>query len=188
MKKTRLPATFLAVVLILISLTACGKNEKEPEGIFGSWSYIHDKETAIAVFRENGTAEYEEKEYSFEYDSQFIKLKDADGTSIELRYELNNKGMYLYKNTIYTFSGEGDPKGLIGEWSCPEKNWTFAFTEEGTFIEDGYFPGTYVVNYENSTFKLAYKDHFEDTVCYFELEGNQLLIQYPWQMVRTTKN
>ncbi|MDF2943452.1 MAG: hypothetical protein K0S01_2310 [Herbinix sp.] len=190
MKITKFLPTFLAIVLILLLMTACGKNENvtaksnEALGICGSWAYIHDKETPIAVFREDGTAQYEGKDYSFECESQFIKLKDTDGETIQLRYVLDDEGMYLYSNNTYTFSGEGEPDGLVGEWSCAEKNWSYSFTEAGTFMEDGYFPGYYTVDDENSTFKLVYNDQFEDTVCYFRLEENKLHIEYPWRMVK----
>lgn len=191
MKITKSLPTFLAVIMfILLLMTACGKNESgiaksnEALEICGSWAYIHDKETAIAVFSEDGTAQYEGKDYSFECDSQFIKLKDTDGETIQLRYALDDEGMYLYSKDTYTFCGEGEPDGLAGEWSCAEKNWSYSFTEAGTFLEDGYFPGDYTVDDENSTFKLVYNDEFEDTVCYFRLEENKLHIEYPWRMVR----
>ncbi len=190
MKTTKFIPTFFVVVLMLLLITACGKNENDTAisnevlGICGSWAYIHDKETAIAVFHEDGIAQYEGKDYSFECDSQFIKLKDTDGETIQLRYVLDDEGMYLYSNNTYTFSGEGEPDGLVGEWSCAEKNWSYSFTEAGTFMEEGYFPGYYTVDDENSTFKLVYNDQFEDTVCYFQLEENKLHIEYPWRMVR----
>ncbi|MDF2485613.1 MAG: hypothetical protein K0S61_4554 [Anaerocolumna sp.] len=190
MKTTKFLPTFFAVVLILVLMTACAKNKNdtaisnEALGICGSWAYIHDKETAIAVFRDDGNAQYEGKDYSFDCDSQFIKLKDTDGETIQLRYALDDEGMYLYSNNTYTFSGEGEPDGLVGEWSCAEKYWSYSFTEAGTFMEDGYFPGYYTVEDENSTFKLVYNDHFEDTVCYFRIEENKLHIDYPWRMVR----
>lgn len=183
-----LPAIF-AVVFMLLLMTACGNDttkSNEAQGILGSWAYTHDKETAVAIFRKDGTAQYEGKNYSFKCDSQFIKLKDKDGETIQLRYSLDDKGMYLYSNNTYTFSGEGEPNGLVGEWSCAEKNWSYSFTENGTFEEDGYFPGSYTVDNENSTFKLVYDDKFEDTVCYFQLEDNKLHIEYPWRMVRTS--
>lgn len=192
MKKIKKIPIFLVFMLILLSMTACGKSEKETAvskealAICGSWAYIHDKETSIAEFRQDGTAQYEGKNYSFECDSQFIKLKDTDGETIQLRYKLDDEGMYLYSNNTYTFQGEGEPDGLLGEWSCPEKNWSYSFTEAGTFKEDGYFPGYYTVDDKNGTFKLVYNDHFEDTVCYFRLEKNNLFIEYPWRMVKTS--
>ncbi len=190
MKMTKFMATFLAIVLMLLLMTACGKNEKdtaisdEALKICGSWAYNHDKETAIAVFNEDGTAQYEGKDYSFDCNSQFIKLKNSDGETIQLRYTLDDEGMYLYSNNTYTFSGEGEPSGLVGEWSYTEKHWSYSFTEEGTFMEDGIFTGYYTVDDKNSTFKLVYNDQFEDTVCYFQLEGNKLNIEYPWRMVK----
>lgn len=190
MKITKFLSTSVAIVLMLLLMTACGKNEKdtaisnEALGICGSWAYIHDKETAIAVFREDGTAQYEDKDYSFDCDSQFIELKDPNGETTQLRYVLDDEGMYLYSNNTYTFCGEGDPNGLVGEWSCEEKKWSYSFTEAGTFNEDGFFPGYYTVDDENSTFKLVYNDHFEDTVCYYRLEENNLHVEYPWRMVK----
>lgn len=190
MKIIKFVPTFLVIVLILLLMTACGKNvtakSNEAKGIYGSWAYTHDKKTAIAVFHKDGIAQYEGKDYSFECDSQFIKLKDKDGKIIKLRYLLDDKGMYLYSNNTYTFSGKGKPHGLVGEWSCAEKNWSYSFTKTGTFLEDGYFPGNYTVDDKKSTFKLVYNDKFEDTVCYFRLDENKLHIEYPWPMVKTS--
>jgi hypothetical protein len=188
MKKIKYFTTFLVIMLIMLFMTSCGKNtnakSNDVKGIIGSWAYTHDKEKAIAVFHKNGTAQYEGNEYSFECDSQFIKLKNKDGKTLKLRYLLNDKGMYLYSNTTYTFSGKGEPDGLVGEWSCAEKNWSYSFTEEGTFEEDGFFSGNYTVDDKNSTFKMVYDDKFEDTVCYFQIHDGKLQIEYPWPMVK----
>ena len=182
--------TFLAIMLIILLMTACGKNaaatSNEAKRICGSWAYTHDKKTAIAVFNKEGTAQYEGKDYSFECDSQFINLKDKDGNTIKLRYLINDEGMCLYSNNTYTFSGKGEPEGLVGEWSCAEKNWSYSFAEAGTFLEDGFFAGNYTVDDEKSTFKLVYNDKFDDTVCYFQLDDNKLQIEYPWPMVKTS--
>lgn len=191
-KKALLIIIFLAVILPL--LTACDRSihnyskAKEVSGISGSWAYIHAKEEAVAVFYDDGKAQYKGKDYSYEYDSRFIELTDGNGETIQLRYELDNEGMYLYSNDTYTYCGEGDPYGLIGEWSCKENNWTYIFTESGTFLEDGYFPGYYFVDNENSTIKLTYNDQFEDTICYFHMEDNKLYMEYPWRMVRVNDN
>lgn len=192
MKIIKIMSTLLAVLLVLLFMTACDKKKNdmaistETSGILGSWAYIHDRETTIAVFREDGIAQYEGKDYTFESDSQFIKLMDDDDETLQLRYLIDDEGIYLYSNNTYSLSGKGKPDGLLGEWSCPEKNWSFSFTEGGTFIEDGYFPGYYTVDDENSTIKLVYNDQFEDTICYFRLEENRLHIEYPWRMVRTS--
>ncbi len=192
MKKIKKISICFMILFMLLFMTACGHDKntfassKEAQGICGSWAYIHDKDKAVAVFQKDNTAKYEGKEYTFEYDSQFIKLKDKEGGTKQLRYKLDDKGMYLYSNNTYTFSDKGEPTSLVGKWVCADKNWSYTFTETGTFLEDGYFPGNYTVDDKNSTFKLVYKDQFEDTVCYFRISGNQLSVEYPWQMVRVS--
>jgi len=180
-------------VLMLAVMSACGKSvdsdslSEEAQKICGSWAYNHDKETAVAVFRKDGTAEYEGHDYTFECDSSFISLTDDEGGVLKLRYKLDDEDMYLYSYNTYSYSGEGFPVSLVGVWLCPEKNWSYIFTDKGTFMEDGYFPGHYSVDEASSSFKLMYNDHFEDTVCYYSLEGDKLYIEYPWKMVRTGK-
>ncbi len=188
MKTKRIPAFIVTVMLLMLSLTACEKSNlpEQAQAICGSWAYIHDQATEMAVFKKDGTAKYEGKDCTFTCDSQFVTLTDTDGATQKLRYTVDDEGIYLYTNTTYTFSGEGEPNGLIGEWICAEKKWSFAFTETNTFMEDGYFTGYYAIDTENSTFKLTYDDQFEDTVCYYQLEGNTLTIDYPWRMVKTT--
>lgn len=184
MKRRKYSLIFFAILLMLMSMTAC-KSKKEAQGICGSWAYSHDEKKEIVVFREDGTAKYEDKDYTFEYDSQFIKLKDADGQTLQLRYELNDRGIVLYMSTTYTYSGEGEPDGLVGEWSAKDGKWSYIFTEEGAFVEDTFFPGYYTVNEENSTVVLNYLEQYDEIVCYYQLEGNELRFDYPWQMVKT---
>ena len=189
MRATR-TITVVVSVLLVLSLTGCGKAEKsslsaEAQNVCGSWAYIHDRETAVAIFRENGTAEYEDARYSFECEDGFIVLTDKKGNTTKLRYELDADGMLLYRNTTYSFSGEGQPDGLVGQWTCPETNWTFEFTGAGTFLEDGYFPGIYTVDEQNQVIKLIYNDQFEDTTCYYSLGNDTLNMEYPWRMVKT---
>jgi len=191
MKSIKHPAMYIASLLILLLMSACGKKDdgslsEEAKKICGSWAYNHDKETAVVIFRNDGTAEYEGKDYTFECDKEFIQLTGSGGENLQLRYMLDNKGMYLYSNITYTYSGENVPVDLVGEWFCSEKNWSYIFTDKGTFLEDGYFPGYYIVDEEHSTFKLVYNDHFEDTICYYRLEGDKLYIEYPWRMVKTS--
>ena len=70
--------------------------------------------------------------------------------------------MYLFQNTTYTFDGEGVPDGLVGQWTCHPKNWKFEFTDSGTFLEDGYFPGNYVIDEKSKTLKLIYNDQWSN--------------------------
>lgn len=177
----------LAICTVLLILAGCGaKLSADAEAIVGSWAYIHEKDVEIAGFRKNGTAKYEGKSYRFESDGEYISLTDRKGSVQTIRYRITDDGMYLYKRTTYTYDGADAPKGLIGHWSNPN-NWSFEFTEQGTFMEDGYFPGLYEADEEAGTVRLVYNDQFEDTVCYFEVDGNTLYMEYPWKVVPTTK-
>ena len=192
MKYTKKVSILLIAVISILTFSGCSKKNKpskaiEEDGIYGSWAYIHDKETEVAVFYKDGTAKYENKDYDFKCDNEFISLTDKNGDTQKMRYTLDDEGMYLYINTTYLYDGDGKPDGLVGVWSCKEKNWSFEFTDKGTFKEDGYFPGIYTVDEDKSTFKLAYTDHFEDTECYYSIDNDQLSIEYPWRMVRTVR-
>ncbi|MDD5935825.1 MAG: hypothetical protein PUC65_09730 [Clostridiales bacterium] len=185
MKIKRILPALSIILLIILTFTACD-NEKKEQGIYGSWAYIHDKETEIAVFKNNGKAKYQGKDYTFTSDDQFIELKDADGKITKMRYLLNDKGMYLYQNSTYTYVDEGKSQNLVGKWLCKETNWSYIFSSGGAFKEDDIFQGRYIVDEENSTFTLIYEGgQLEDTLCYYKLLDNKLEIEYPWQMVPT---
>lgn len=154
------------------------------ETLVGNWAYIHDPENPVLAFSVNRNAIFEGKLYNYDCDGGFINLTDADGNITKARYILDKDGMYFFRTTTYEFSGEGKPDGLVGLWECPSQNWSFEFTKMGTFREDEYFPGYYTVDEASSTFKLIYNDHFEDTTCYYKLDGNKLTIEYPWRMVK----
>lgn len=185
-KRNLLPVVLLLQIVLL--LAACGKQgaplSEEAKAICGDWAYIHDRDTTVFSAKENGTAKYEDEKYSFTCEDGFVVLTSKKGEISRLRYRLDDEGMLLYKNTEYTYSGTGEPNGIIGQWSSAE-NWTFEFTDSNTFMEDGYFPGVYTVDAENGTFTLVYNDKFEDTLCYYHTEGNKLYIEYPWRMVPT---
>lgn len=183
MKKRKVSVIFLVFVCLLL-LMGCGNKQlsQEAQKICGDWAYIHDRDTTVVSFDKNGKAKYEGKKYTFTCDDTFVYLKNKDGEQ-KLRYVMDGDKMFLYKNTEYKFCGEGEPDGIIGSWESTE-NWKFEFTENGTFLEDGYFPGLYIMT-ENSGVKLVYNDQFEDTLCYYHVDGNTLVLEYPWPMVIT---
>lgn len=180
----------LFLVLVLIVLSGCGKTaaadlSPQAKKIIGKWAYIHAKEETVAEFKEDGTATYQGEKYTFDCDDTFVHLTGKEGQVTKLRYEVAADGIYLYQHTDYSYTGEGTPESIYGSWRCEEKKWSFEFTKEGTFLEDGYFPGKYVLDEANSTVKLIYGDKFEDTVFYYAVRDNILSIEYPWKMVPT---
>lgn len=180
MKRTRLVATILIAVLLCLSVCGCGQKISSPA--LGDWAYIHDTATQILKLTDDGEAIYKGISYKFTDDGTFITLK-SDKDEIKLRYVKDGEDLIVYEPTMYVYDGDTTPTGLIGTWKNAENNWSFEFTDNGEFKEDGYFPGYYTVNPDDGTFKLVYNDHFEDTTVFYSIDGKELTIEYPWQMV-----
>ena len=171
------------VLLCLFCLASCGG--KSAGGMDGKWAYVHDKNTCALSFSGN-TMKLDGEKYQYSVEGSTLLLT-KNGKSDTMRFVLSDDGseMYIYKKTGYVPDEGQTPNGLVGRWINKENKWSFEFKENGEFSEDGIFPGYYTVNEEgDSSFKLMYIDHFEDTVCYYTLEGNVLMVEYPWQMVK----
>ncbi len=175
---------FAGVLFLLgLSLSGCAKKDNS-DALTGSWAYVHDTEKAVLVLKPNGKATFNGDKYSYSHDDNFIKLESKDDSQ-SYRYLLKGeKEMEFYQKTTYEFAGTGKPEGLEGRWVNEESNWEFEFASEGTFSEDGYFHGVYSLDEENGVIKLMYNDHFYDTICYYKIEGNSLIVEYPWPMVK----
>ncbi len=179
---------FLLAVLtgMMLLLAGCGGTaalSPQAQALQGKWAYIHDDQTTVLWLKENGTAVFHDKKYTYDCTDTTIVLTDG-GKETALRYQWDGDDIYLYEQTIYTYDGTDTPDGLVGKWVSEENNWSFEFTKQGTFDEDGYFPGHYTVDEAEGTFKLMYNDPFEDTTCYYRIDGSNLLIEYPWHMVK----
>lgn len=171
---------FLAVVM-LISLMAGCSGSKGP--LDGEWAYIHDTDKAALVI-ESGKATLDGVKYGCTYDDAFITLTDSQSNVKKLRYVVTEKGILLYKSTDYVRSGEGSSSDVVGEWKDTPDNWSYEFTAEGTFVEDGFFSGTYEVNEADGTVTLTYGGDMDETVIYYSVSGDTLTIEYPWPMVK----
>lgn len=179
MGKSKRLFLILVSLCIITILTAC---KKEEGSMSGKWAYNHDKDTTILSFNGN-KAEYKGVKYTYTSDDKFITFKDDKSNELKVRYERDKEDMLVYEKNVYTYSGEENPSGIVGIWKNAANNWSFEFTEDGTFMEDGYFPGHYDYDSEAGTVKLMYNDHFQDTICYLTLNGKELSIEYPWRMV-----
>lgn len=168
----------LLFVMITVCFCACGKEAADPF-LSGEWGYIHEPETTVLSFKGDKVT-FDGPKYSFTADGTYLHLTSGD-TSVELRYMISGKHFYVYRTTEYTYTGEGTPEGLAGKWENPNK-WSFEFSDDGQFVEDGYFPGSYTS--DGKAFKLMYTDHFEDTVCFYTIDGNTLTVEYPWEMAQ----
>jgi len=164
-----------ASLAAILCLAACNKEQdiatEDPQGEeFATITFTAEKaggdtKTAINV---EGTS------------SVSYLWTDEDLDNIKL-YEVTKNGMLLYQSKEYTFDGGKDASKLIGMWRSG--NSLFEFTEKGTFDEDGYFFGHYLIDEEAGTIKLMYEAPLEDTILYYNLDGEKLTIDYPWPMV-----
>lgn len=196
---------FSALMIMVFMITACGaekaasQNEYEKE-LLGKWAYIHEPDEMVAVFRDNGSAEFEKQKYQYSSDGQFISMINEAGENMNLRYKQNGDRMYIYIQSVYTREPDTDGEGVVGVWRCQEKNWTFEFSPKGTFMEDGAMTGYYEVNEVNKvneententedtgTIKLMYGEALEDTVLYYQLREDGLFVEYPWLTVKMNK-
>ena len=175
MKKLRTSALCLTMILVFGILAGCG-NKTE------SWAYNHEPEKEIISFWDNGKAVYKDVKYTYTKDDTFINLT-KNGETISLRYEDTKDGMLLYETSIYTADGAHD--GILGTWRQEENHWSYKFTEDGMFNEDGFFGGHFAVDENAGTIKLMYEDPLQDTILYYTLEGDNLTVAYPWGMVPT---
>lgn len=171
------------LLLGMLFVAGCGKTNSNVGELKGNWGYIHEPETTVLSVKENGKTVFEGKNYTIDVAEDFITLSSS-GESEKMRYVLDKDGLLLYKNTVYYLEGDSSD-GIVGRWVGENGKWSFEFTENGTFQEDGYFPGYYAVDENSGVIKLMYNDHFEDTVCYYVVEGNKLTLQYPWRMVKS---
>ena len=174
-------AVVTILVIALFTVTGCGKTAK-------SWAYSHDPQTEILSLADNGEAVYKGSNYTYTKDDSFITLKGNDGSEQKLRYVPDDKDenkMVLYERSEYRYQGEDGPDSVIGVWFQDNGRSNFQFTEKGTFAEDNVFYGHFIVDEKEGTIKLMYDEPLEDTILYYTIDGNIMIIDYPWPLVKT---
>lgn len=174
-----------ALALVLAAPGACGAEEapavKFPEG---DWAFNYEPTVSALQVREDGTAVFRGAEYTLADDGEFLTLTDGE-TELRFRYQVTEEKLLLYMPQEYTRAKEYPGQGLTGAWIGKEsEGTTFIFREDYRFLEDGTFTGAYQVDPEKGTVLLTYIKYFDDTLCYFSLEGEDgLTVEYPWPMV-----
>ena len=180
MKKLKYYLVTIFILCLSSALFGCGKTAEKTE----SWAYIHEPGEEILSLYDDGKALYKGEKYSYTKDDSNIDLAADDGEHLDLHYEMEGNQMLLYEKSTYEYSGEKDTDGIVGIWK-QDNGWEYQFTEDGKFSEENIFFGRYTVDEENACIKLMYDDPIEDAYLYYELDGDELTIAYPWPMVRT---
>ena len=175
------------VILLCFSVIAAAGAEGFPAG---DWAFIHAPEESVLLLREDGTAVLKGREYTWQDDAENGFLRFAsDGEETSLRYLVTEDKVQLYFPAEYNRVEDVPGEGLIGAWIGKDSEMsTFIFRQDNMFLEDGTFTGTFRQDQETGSLLLAYVKYFDDTLCYFSLEGNDVLkVDYPWSMVETQK-
>ena len=178
----------LVCLLLLFALCAAGTAVSESTQITaGDWAFIHAPEESVLLLREDGTAVFKGQEYSWTGDGEFIRLASESGEEISLRFVTTEEKTLLYIPKEYVRAEGYSREGLPGVWTGKgEGKSSFIFRDDEMFLEDGTFIGTFRVDEEAGTILLAYSQYFDDTLCYFRMDGNDALtVDYPWTMVET---
>ena len=181
----------LLLMLAAVCCAAACAEEKVPGLGPGDWAFNHAPETTVLLLREDGTAEFQGKPYSWEDDGTFLRLTEAETEEeLPLRYQITEKKTLLWIPTVYRRYEQMPGEDLIGAWVGEESGGsTFIFTEDSRFLEDGTFTGVFRTDPEAGTFLLIYPEYFDDTLCYYRMEGNDILtVEYPWILVETEKD
>ncbi|MCR5094469.1 MAG: hypothetical protein K6B72_10910 [Lachnospiraceae bacterium] len=169
-----------ALLLVCAVLTGCGD-----QGQAEHWAYIHEPEEEVLTLRDNGKAEYKGEKFSYTKDDSYITLKGDSGTDDPHRYVMDGDQMIFYERSTYTRDSQYGGEGIVGVWT-QGNGWSFQFTETGEFSEETLFFGHYSVDEAAGTIKLMYDDPIQDSLLYYELDGDQLTIEYPWPMQQIT--
>ncbi|MBO6239485.1 MAG: hypothetical protein J6O61_01235 [Butyrivibrio sp.] len=180
MKKLKYFLVSAAILSISLQLLGCGKKAEKTE----SWAYSHEPGEEILSFYDDGEAFYKGEKYSYSKDDSYITLDDDNGDHLGLRYVMEGDTMLLYEKSTYEYDGQKNTDGIVGVWK-QDNGWEYQFTDDGRFSEENIFFGRYTVDEENCCIRLMYDDPIEDAYLYYELDGKELTIDYPWPMVRT---
>ena len=182
---------FLALGLILILSLFAAASAENAGFRPGDWAFNYEPESSVLLLREDGTAVWKGNEYTWKDDGEWLHLAPDGGEEILIRYQATEEKTLIWLPVEYQRVEEVPGEGLAGAWIGKESEGSsFIFREaDRMFLEDGTFTGTFRTDEEAGTVLLVYLQHlFDDTLCYFRLEGNDiLLMEYPWALVETQK-
>ncbi len=175
--------SFLLCLAVFILM--CAGSASAASGMAGEWAFAHEPSVPVLKVAEDGAAEYRGQAWTWEDTGSALKLTDAEGNVLSLRYARDGENVFLYPVTVYEKTEHGDQPGLIGIWQETEgRGASFVFTPAGYFLEDSSFSGTFTDDAEKGMFLLHYDGDLADTVCYYTIgEDGLLSVEYPWPVV-----
>jgi hypothetical protein len=183
MKKNIISIFLIAVSASFIALmvTGCGKKIE-------SWAYDYEPTEEVAAFYKGGKAVFKGEKYTYVKDDSYITFTGKDET-LKLRYTEDDGQMVLYEKATYVRSAQTPGAELVGAWYSDTVNgWSYEFNDRGEFSEDGIFYGYYSIDEDNQRIMLMYTYPVPNIYIYYEMDGDNLTISYPWTLVPTTQS
>ena len=173
------------LLLFLRLLPAASAGKAEPFPLLGDWAFNHAPDTSVLLVREDGTAVYDGRDWTWQADETVLTLTDAAGNAFPIRYTAKDGAVQIYLPAEYTRRDKLEDAEIWGAWINDRSDLSsFVFEKDGRFMEDGTFVGRYQVDPEAGTFLLQYQPaYFGDTLCYFVREGDHMTVFYPWMVV-----
>ncbi len=201
MKKPLAIVSLLLALLMLMSLCGCDKtaktakeklesNNKEQTSsdIVGNWGNYGKVQL---VFNEDGTGRFYSAECSsYEFNGKTLNIVTENGMNFTIDIRLFGEDLVIF-DTSYTYKHYSAiaNKFASGRWVCKgdDYEYSFEFFEDGTFIEDGKYTGTYAVDEEEMI--LIYdecEDYKKGDYCYciINMEKDVLDVYYGLSFAR----
>lgn len=184
-KTDKLLVSCLLIVIMAFSLSLA---EEESLSLYGEWCYDYAPEAPVVILEEGGSASFlgTSAHWEAKADESLLLFYDASDRVQAIRYAMSDKGLILYLPVQFTKVSETERESVVGTWKAGGTSQSsFVFTQNGRFLEDGVFTGSYSVNEEASQVTLHYTEYFEDTTFYYSfIDDDTLIIAYPWTFVR----
>ncbi len=138
----RQTALFL-ILFCLVCGNSCSEEARLP--LIGEWAFNYAPETAVLLVREDGTAFYEELDWTWEWDATVpaLTLTNPEEERKEIRYASDENGIRIYLPGEYTRKDKLADEEIWGVWTLNGSDRSsFVFEKDGRFMEDSTFVGS----------------------------------------------
>lgn len=182
MKRIRRFAIMLLTVCLFMTWAAPAEKPSVPP--VGEWVFADIPDRTLMILNEDGTAFYGGQALIWEDAGGSLLLTDEAGAGVQLPYCPSETGMTVWLPSVFErISQIGGSGEIIGTWKAVgDSQSSFVFTEDGRFLEDGVFSGSYTVDAEKAAIKLRYQGPFADTDIFYAFMDEALVIYYPWAL------
>ena len=184
MKRIRRFAIMLLTVCLFMTYAAAAPAEGASASPVGEWVFTDIPDRTLMILNEDGTAFYGGQALVWKDMGGSLFLTDEVGGSLQLPYCPSKTGMTVWLPCVYErISQIGGSGEIIGTWKAGGNSQSsFVFTEDGRFLEDGIFSGSYTVDAERAAVILRYQGPFADTEIFYAFMDEALVIYYPWAL------